>query len=55
MGDAHGDVILWHESVSQPLSFQLGEVATNVGSFRIGVYDAGHLRAIKETDSEERP
>lgn len=54
-GDAHGDVILWHESVSQPLSFQLGEVATNVESFRIGVYDAGHLRAIKETDSEERP
>lgn len=54
-GDAHGDVILWHESVSQPLLFQSGEIATNVESFRIGVYDAGHLRAIKETDSEERP
>lgn len=54
-GDAHGDVILWHESVSQPLSFQSGEIATNVESFRIGVYDAGHLRAIKETDNEERP
>lgn len=53
-GDAHGDVILWHESVSQPLSFQLGEIATDVESFRIGVYDAGHLRAIKETDSDER-
>ena len=53
-GDAHGDVILWHESVSQPLSFQLGEIATNVESYRIGVYDAEHLRFIKETDSEER-
>ena len=53
-GDAHGDVILWHESVSQPLSFQLGEIATNVESYRIGVYDAEHLRTIKETDSEER-
>ena len=53
-GDAHGDVVLWHESVSQPLSFQLGEVAADVGSFRIGVYDAGHFRTIKETDSEER-
>ena len=53
-GDAHGDVILWHESVSQPLSFQLGEIATDVESFRIGVYDAEHLRTIKETDSEER-
>ena len=53
-GDAHGDVILWHESVSQPLSFQSGEIATNVESFRIGVYDAGHLRTIKETDSEVR-
>lgn len=53
-GDAHGDVILWHESVSQPLSFQSGEIATNVESFRIGVYDAGHLRTIKEIDSEVR-
>ena len=53
-GDAHGDVILWHESVSQPLSFQLGKIATNVESYRIGVYDAEHLRTIKETDSEER-
>lgn len=53
-GDAHGDVILWHESVSQPLSFQLGEIATNVESYRIGVYDAEHLRTIKETDSEKR-
>lgn len=53
-GDAHGDVLLWHESVSQPLSFQLGEVATDIESFRIGVYDAEHLRTIKETDSEER-
>ena len=53
-GDAHGDVILWHESISQPLSFQLGEIATNVESYRIGVYDAEHLRTIKETDSEER-
>ena len=53
-GDAHGDVILWHESVSQPLSFQLGEIATNVESYRIGVYDAEHLRTIKETDSEDR-
>ena len=53
-GDAHGDVILWHESVSQPLSFQLGEIATNVESYRIGVHDAEHLRTIKETDSEER-
>ena len=53
-GDAHGDVILWHESVSQPLSFQLGEIATNVESYRIGVYNAEHLRTIKETDSEER-
>lgn len=53
-GDAHGDVILWHESVSQPLSFQLGEIATNVESYRIGVYDAEHLRTIKETDSEVR-
>ena len=53
-GDAHGDVILWHESVSQPLSFQLGEIATDIGSYRIGVYDAEHLRTIKETDSEVR-
>lgn len=53
-GDAHGDVILWHESVSQPLSFQLGEIATNVESYRIGVYNAEHLRTIKETDSEDR-
>lgn len=53
-GDAHSDVILWHESVSQPLSFQLGEIATDIGSFRIGVYDAEHLRTIKETDSEVR-
>ena len=53
-GDAHGDAILWHESVSQPLSFQLGEIATDVESFRIGVYDTGHLKAIKETDSDER-
>ena len=53
-GDAHGDVILWHESVSQPLSFQLGKIATNVESYRIGVYDAEHLRTIKETDSEVR-
>lgn len=53
-GDAHGDVILWHESVSQPLSFQLGEISTDIGSYRIGVYDAEHLRTIKETDSEVR-
>lgn len=45
---------MWHESVSQPLSFQLGEIATDIGSYRIRVYDAEHLRTISKTDSEVR-
>ena len=53
-GDAHGDVILWHESVTHPVSFELSEVSTDVDSFRTGVYDAEHFKNIKKTDSGER-
>lgn len=53
-GDAHGDVILWHESVTHPVSFELSEVSTDVDSFRTGVYDAEHFKNIKKTDSDER-